>query len=287
MIAPSQTVWGTETLRLWLAMVLLVVTVGGCQQRASSAAASSSASSNPTSAEAASATPTAAVVDGEAARSTHAGNNDPRDEQANAAGAAGMAESSRAAASDGLVSSTDGDKPVATASGDAKPTSASSSVASTARVGSDGRNAAAVRSAGAAARRAPVRRKQGGSSGTRDITFDDIKFDIEKDEPFEREKLTPQIESLDKKRIRIRGYILPSFQQHGITQFVLVRDNQECCFGPGAALYDCIVVEMKPGKAIDYTIRPVAVEGTFSIRELKGPDGKHLAIYHIEGEKVR
>ena len=284
MIAPSQTVRGTEALGLWLAMMLLVATVGGCQQRASSAAAASSASSTATSAEAASATPTAAVVDGQAARSTHAGNNDPRDEQANAAGAAGMSESSRA---NGLVSSMGGDKPVATAAGDAKPTSASSSVASTARVASDGRNAAAVRSAGAAARRAPVRRKQGGSSGTRDITFDDIKFDIEKDEPFEREKLTPQIESLDKKRIRIRGYILPSFQQHGITQFVLVRDNQECCFGPGAALYDCIVVEMKPGKAIDYTIRPVAVEGTFSIRELKGPDGKHLAIYHIEGEKVR
>ncbi len=47
---------------------------------------------------------------------------------------------------------------------------------------------------------------------------------------------------MNKKNVRVRGFILPSFQQSGITQFVLVRDNQECCFGPGAALHDCVVV---------------------------------------------
>jgi hypothetical protein len=68
---------------------------------------------------------------------------------------------------------------------------------------------------------------------------------------------------------------------------VLVRDNQECCFGPGAALYDCILVEMVPGKTVEFSIWPVAVEGTFGIHEVKGPDGTHLAIYRIEGEEVR
>lgn len=118
----------------------------------------------------------------------------------------------------------------------------------------------------------------------RECTFDDIKFEMEKTDPFRREMLTPEIEGLVGKRIRIRGYILPSFQQNGLTQFVLVRDNLECCFGPGAALYDCILVEMKPGKSTDFSVRPVAVDGTFSIRELRGPDRKHLAIYHLEGE---
>jgi hypothetical protein len=65
-----------------------------------------------------------------------------------------------------------------------------------------------------------------------------------------------------------------------------VRDNQQCCFGQGAALYDCILVEMKPGKSAEYLIRPVAVEGTFSIDELLGPDGRHLAIYRLEAESV-
>ena len=87
--------------------------------------------------------------------------------------------------------------------------------------------------------------------------------------------------------MRIRGYILPSFQQTGLTQFVLVRDNMECCFGPGAALYDCIVVEMHEGQSTDFTTHPVAVEGEFTIHELRGPDDKCLAIYHLQAEKVQ
>src|SRR5690606_24025876 len=73
-------------------------------------------------------------------------------------------------------------------------------------------------------------------------TFDDIKFDIQPDAPCFREMLTDEIEQLAGQRIRIRGWMLPTFQRKGITQFVLVRDNLECCFGPGAALYDCIMV---------------------------------------------
>lgn len=119
-----------------------------------------------------------------------------------------------------------------------------------------------------------------------DITFDDIKFDIEKGAAFTRDLLPTRISSLEMEPIRIRGYILPSFQQTGLTQFVLVRDNMECCFGPGAALYDCIVVRMRPGRSTNFSIRPVAVAGTFRLEELRGPDGKHLAIYAMDGEAV-
>lgn len=129
--------------------------------------------------------------------------------------------------------------------------------------------------------------KPAAPAGVQDITFDTIKFPLEKTEPYDRSKLTPAIEALHGRNVKLRGYILPSFQQSGITQFVLVRDNMQCCFGPGAALYDCVVVDMKPGKTTDFTVRPVAVEGTFELRDFKGPDGKYLAIYHLDGEAVR
>lgn len=122
---------------------------------------------------------------------------------------------------------------------------------------------------------------------TRDISFDNIKFEMLKEEAFQRKMITPAIERLSNSKIRIRGYILPSFQQTGLAQFVLVRDNMQCCFGPGAALYDCIVVEMDSGKTTDFTNRPVAVEGVFSIREIKGSDDRCLAIYHLQAGTVQ
>lgn len=120
---------------------------------------------------------------------------------------------------------------------------------------------------------------------TADITFDDIKFPMEKGEPFQRSMLTDKVEELNGRPVRIRGYIFPSFESV-LSQFVLVRDNLACCFGPGAALYDCIVVEMAPGKTANYTVRPVTVEGTFSISEIVGPDGEHVAIYNVVGQAV-
>jgi hypothetical protein len=119
-----------------------------------------------------------------------------------------------------------------------------------------------------------------------DKTFDDLRFNMTVGEKFKRSMLTKGIESMSGERIRIRGYILPTPQKHGIQQFVLVRDNQECCFGPGAALYDCILVEMKKGNTADFTIRPIAVEGTFNVREF-AIDGKDLAIYQMDGESAQ
>lgn len=131
----------------------------------------------------------------------------------------------------------------------------------------------------------PAAPRPGGAP--REISFDDIKLEMEKGAPFTRDLLPKRVTSLTGTAIRIRGYILPSFQQTGLTQFVLVRDNQECCFGPGAALHDCVVVRMRPGRTADFSIRPVAVAGTFKIDELRAPDGSHLAIYALDGDEVK
>ena len=119
-----------------------------------------------------------------------------------------------------------------------------------------------------------------------DLTFDDVKFPIEMNEEFERSKLTPEILKLHGKRIQIRGYIRPSFKQSGIEKFILVRDNQECCFGPGAMLYDCMIVRMTKGTSTEFTTRPITVEGQFYLKEFEGPDGRLWAIFRMKTAKV-
>lgn len=117
--------------------------------------------------------------------------------------------------------------------------------------------------------------------GVQDLTFDDIKFDIEPDGEYSSDLLTDEINALKGNRISLRGYILPSTKQSGITSFVLVRDNQECCFGPGAALYDCVLIKLQDDHSVDFTVRPVTVEGEFMIKEYK-VGGRVMAIFRMK-----
>ncbi|MGC6446663.1 MAG: DUF3299 domain-containing protein [Rubripirellula sp.] len=129
-----------------------------------------------------------------------------------------------------------------------------------------------------------------------DINFDDLKFDLEKDAPFDPKLITDELKFLDGRDVTLRGYILPStlFSETNISQFVLVRDNQECCFGPGAALYDCVMIQMVEGNTTDFVTRPVTVAGRFVIdtESYRYPPGlspngaTHMAVFRIEGLKV-
>ena len=124
------------------------------------------------------------------------------------------------------------------------------------------------------------------SAQYKETTFDDLKFEMLIDTPFRRELLTPQIEQLFGKKIRIRGYMYPTLKRRGLTGFVLVRDNQQCCFGPGAALYDCMRVEMQPETTAEFSVRPIAVEGQLRYEPFTDPDGTTRAIYYLESAAV-
>jgi hypothetical protein len=127
----------------------------------------------------------------------------------------------------------------------------------------------------------------GGHSKTQEISFDDLTFKMEKEASFQRSMLTDKIVAYAGKPVRIRGFMLPSFKQDGLTEFVLVRDNMECCFGPGAALYDCVMVRMRSGKSASFSVRPITLEGVFSIAAWRDFDGVVRAIYHLDGISVK
>jgi hypothetical protein len=118
------------------------------------------------------------------------------------------------------------------------------------------------------------------------ITFDDLALEMKEDSVFDPRLLTPRVKQLDGQRVCIRGFIYPSvMQQTGITRFPLVK-NTECKFGPGGVAHHIIVVEMQPKVSTSFTVRPIAVEGVFTVRPWTGPDGMTWTIYHMVGEKV-
>jgi hypothetical protein len=74
------------------------------------------------------------------------------------------------------------------------------------------------------------------------------------------------LKDLDGKRVRVRGFMYPTFQETDIPAFVLARDNQICCFGRNPKIYDLVEVTLRDGVTTDYIQgRPFDVFGIFHI----------------------
>ena len=95
------------------------------------------------------------------------------------------------------------------------------------------------------------------------------------------------LKDLNGQRIRIRGFMFPTFEAEGIERFVLARDNQICCFGRDPKIYDLVEVNMRSGKTTNYipATRAFDVIGRFKI-EMVSEDGKPFGLYYIEDAEI-
>ena len=125
--------------------------------------------------------------------------------------------------------------------------------------------------------------------GVAEVSFDSLKFDYQSDGSYSDSDMTDEVKALSGQRIVIRGYILPGsvYQDRGFDQFVLIRDNQQCCFGPGAKLFHNMQIKMVDGETADYTTRPVTVEGTFKLSPYIAPDGKCYSVFYCSAESAK
>ncbi len=94
------------------------------------------------------------------------------------------------------------------------------------------------------------------------------------------------LKALDGQRVRLRGFMYPTFQATGIDQFVLARDNQICCFGRNPKVYDLVSVQMRDGVTTDYIQnRPFDVIGILRI-DLLTEGGEPMGLYWLEDSVV-
>ncbi len=98
------------------------------------------------------------------------------------------------------------------------------------------------------------------------------------------ERLPKWLKELDGKRIRVRGFMFPPFQDTDIRGFVLARDNQICCFGRTPKEYDLVETFLRKGVTTHYIQnRPFDVVGVFRI---KSEIEKYTAMYELEDAVV-
>lgn len=129
------------------------------------------------------------------------------------------------------------------------------------------------------------------ADGTLRVTYDDLDLlKVLNMEPVPLDVLDylpDWMEQLDGKRIRIRGFMMPEFQAEGLRGFILARDNEICCYGRAAKVYDLIGVRMAEGTTTKYLPRtPFDVEGIFQIVPPEPEDDVLLRLYEIHDAKV-
>ena len=125
-----------------------------------------------------------------------------------------------------------------------------------------------------------------GHEGAIRVSYDDIDLlkvlNMEPVTPNAPQLMPKWLKELDGKRIRIRGFMFPTYSETGLRGFALARDNQICCFVRKPKIYDVFEVAMRKGKTTDYIPnRPFDLVGVFHIRP-EVEDGELFQLYLID-----
>jgi hypothetical protein len=92
---------------------------------------------------------------------------------------------------------------------------------------------------------------------------------------------------MDGRDVLLKGYMYPGKQQRGITQFLLVRDQGDCCFGGNPKITDRVLVTLVEPQSIDFTARLRKIAGRFAVRPTGTAVLEGGVLYHLENATVR
>ncbi|MFN5756918.1 MAG: hypothetical protein ACK54F_12055 [Planctomycetia bacterium] len=93
--------------------------------------------------------------------------------------------------------------------------------------------------------------------------------------------------ALDGRNVLLKGYMYPGKQQQGITQFLLVRDQGDCCFGGNPKITDRVLVQLRDPKGIPFSPRLTKIAGRFAVRPAGTEALDGGVLYHVEDAVAR
>jgi len=97
-----------------------------------------------------------------------------------------------------------------------------------------------------------------------------------------KDQVPEKIKNLDKKKVMIKGFMIPmEFDKKGISYFLYVASNFECCFGAPPSLHAWVDTRMKTGEFTPY-YQDVAIKayGTLYVGEHIDSHG-NLTLYRF------
>ena len=115
-----------------------------------------------------------------------------------------------------------------------------------------------------------------------------LELPLGEDNKFEPWMVTRRVQSLDGKRVRIKGLIYSGglSQRSNLREFPLIREAG-CQFGTGAPAWHVIMVELEGKLRTEYKTDPITLEGILRVKAYNnGADGKTWSVYSLQGTKV-
>lgn len=108
----------------------------------------------------------------------------------------------------------------------------------------------------------------------------------DKDQPKGLEQMPAAVRALDAQRVSVEGFMLPVRVKDGlVSEFLLLRNQNACCYGQMPALTEWVVVKMA-GKGVAATMDiPVVARGTLRVGA-KYEQGFITGIYYLDAESV-
>lgn len=108
-----------------------------------------------------------------------------------------------------------------------------------------------------------------------------------------QEIVPPEVKDLLGEKVFIKGYIRPDSTNNGlrkgISEFLLVRDSNECCFGDMSKVqfYDQAAVTLDKGLTVDLSRKVFRVGGRLGIRPGNVAAGEPVLVYSLEADYIK
>lgn len=103
--------------------------------------------------------------------------------------------------------------------------------------------------------------------------------------------IPPEVAALAGQRVFIKGYIRPDSTpvRTGISQFLLVRDDNQCCFGDASKVqyYDQIAVDLTGSLRLDYSMGVFRIGGILAVEPANLRRGPGAPVFSLRADYAK
>ena len=98
--------------------------------------------------------------------------------------------------------------------------------------------------------------------------------------------IPPKVKAFDKKRVALKGFMLPLKVEGGlVTEMLIMKDQSMCCYGTVPKIHEWVSIKMTEKGVKPMMDQPVTLFGKLHVGEMR-ENGYLTGIYRMDGEKM-